>query len=732
MSKVYKRLALILGVLILLVVGITLFLKFYLTGELLATWITPPLEHYLHRDVRLDDARIGFRGIRIEGLEIQKAGGSAPLLTSEELELRWKFKELVKGRIAIHTLVFSKPKINLIRYEDGSLNVADLLPQKNSSEPAAPSGVPLLISLLAMEDGHLTWLDRSREPQASLQINIVQSRVNDLSAFTPVPFHVEGEIVGENKGSFSTNGTFDLDKNNVKGDLKLQGVDLAILKPLFAVIEPLTVIQQGSLTLESSFSVEEYDRIKGKGSLNLSGLQIKWHEELSKTLEMEAGFQLDALISQQTLTIDALDLSLNGQKAKIQGLFTQWYQRPQLNFSLSSPQMKVDELLALLPKSASSASAAEINAEQVTPQKEPEAEKAEVGSVNESPSAPSSGVMVKKAVDGSQPVPDSAEELAAKAIGEPVVTAATLRTEPESTPIRPRPKPIPLDAQGEIHLDWLFYNKLVVSNVDCKIKLLGGKLQVEPLSASMYGGGLGASVKADVESLGPPFKCRIYSENVLLDEIVGAFWPTVNGSWSGNVNQISRASGIGSDLRSIKARTDLNINEAEFSDHPLLIELAELFQTEDLRQLRFSQVTARILTSRGVAHIKRLHLIGPILQAEGNGTAGLIDKKIDLRLHLQIQPQYVGKIASLRELVPKISNAQGFVRLPLTVKGTFDEPVYGLDEAWLAQLATELAEESAREPKVIVPPTPVLKDIDMILKGSDESKLAEEPKKPAE
>ena len=58
--------------------------------------------------------------------------------------------------------------------------------------------------------------------------------------------------------------------------------------------------------------------------------------------------------------------------------------------------------------------------------------------------------------------------------------------------------------------------------------------------------------------------------------------------------------------------------------------------------------------------------------------------------------------------------------------------MYGLDEAWLAQLATELAEESAREPKVIVPPTPVLKDIDMILKGSDESKLAEEPKKPAE
>ncbi|MBT8406360.1 MAG: hypothetical protein KJP05_02800, partial [Deltaproteobacteria bacterium] len=82
----------------------------------------------------------------------------------------------------------------------------------------------------------------------------------------------------------------------------------------------------------------------------------------------------------------------------------------------------------------------------------------------------------------------------------------------------------------------------------------------------------------------------------------------------------------------------------------------------------------------------RLHLVGPIVQAEGTGTAGLLDKKLDLRLLIQIRAQYVGKIAPLRDIVTKIADEHGFVQLPLTIGGTLDEPVYGLDQRWLKKL----------------------------------------------
>jgi hypothetical protein len=91
---------------------------------------------------------------------------------------------------------------------------------------------------------------------------------------------------------------------------------------------------------------------------------------------------------------------------------------------------------------------------------------------------------------------------------------------------------------------------------------------------------------------------------------------------------------------------------------------------------------------------------------------GLLDKKLDLRLHLQIRTQYVGKLASLREFVPKISEQQGFVQLPLNVSGTLDEPLYRLDEGWLAGLAEEVAEEPVNELEQKAPSTslPSVKD----------------------
>jgi hypothetical protein len=87
------------------------------------------------------------------------------------------------------------------------------------------------------------------------------------------------------------------------------------------------------------------------------------------------------------------------------------------------------------------------------------------------------------------------------------------------------------------------------------------------------------------------------------------------------------------------------------------------------------------------------------VQAEGTGTAGLLDSKLDLHLLLQIRAQYVGKIAPLRDLVTKISDKHGFVQLPLTVRGTFDEPVYGLDQGWLEKIAKKVSAKPVEKPK---------------------------------
>ena len=274
MSKVYKWLAIILGALFILVLAVVLFVRFYFTGELLTSWIAPPLEHYLHRDVTLADAGVGFRGFRVEGLEIRKQGASAPLIKGERLELRWKFSELLKGRGVIHTLVFTNPEITIIRHEDGSFSIADLLPEKTSAEKKTPplktassghGGVPLLISLLSMQNGRLTFVDRSQQPQAKLTVSNIQSRLIDLSAAAPIPFEIEGQIEGSDQGSFAISGTYDLAKSALKSDVNLQKIDLTYLAPLISQ-DNADLIQQGKLSVKAALEAERFDHFIGKGN----------------------------------------------------------------------------------------------------------------------------------------------------------------------------------------------------------------------------------------------------------------------------------------------------------------------------------------------------------------------------------------------------------------------------------------------------------------------------------
>jgi hypothetical protein len=57
----------------------------------------------------------------------------------------------------------------------------------------------------------------------------------------------------------------------------------------------------------------------------------------------------------------------------------------------------------------------------------------------------------------------------------------------------------------------------------------------------------------------------------------------------------------------------------------------------------------------------------------------------------------VGKIAPLRDIVTKIADKHGFVQLPITVGGTLDEPVYGLDQRWLKKTAKRLGVKQVKK-----------------------------------
>jgi uncharacterized protein involved in outer membrane biogenesis len=633
MSKWLKWAAVIVAALVLCTVGLVVFLRFYFSKERITAWVKPPLEDYLHRKISLTDASLSLRGLRLDGLEIRKEGEKAPLLKGEHLELRWNPKALLSGKMVIQTLAFDQPEITLIRQKDGSLNIADFLPQKEVAEKAPapqarverkPTGIPLLVSLLAMQNGRLTLVDRSRQPEVTFQLSDIQSRVSNLAAVGPISFQLEGHVEGKNKGTVAVEGTADLAAKDIASKLDLQGIEVPPLLSFFGKDKSIP-IQQGSMTLEASLAIQGLDRCNGQGRLQFTDLEMQTAEGVTQLISLLAGFDLRAVRSEHQLNIADLNLELNGQKAQIQGKLTQWDKRPQLQFTLTSPQIRMHELASLL-----------------------------------SPGSPQSDSAGPKAKTGKSDA-----------------------------------KPVPLDAQGDIHLDWLFYNKLVASNVDCKLKLESGKLEVKPLTASLYAGTLQGDFEAKLDRPGPPFQLGLVSKDILLDEVARHFSPETADLWAGSMSMNTRARGKGGDLRVLQSSTAFRIDEARFSGHPLVVKFAEFFQAEELKQIEFARVNGKVSTGRGVATLEDFLLEGAIARMDAGGTTGLIDKKLDLLMSLRIRTQYVGRIPKVRQIVPFIADKEGFVQLPLKVGGTLANPEYRLDENWLAQ---KLEEAAARQP----------------------------------
>ena len=70
----YKKPALVVGGLVLLFFIVVLCVRLYFTTELITAMITPPLEHYLHRNVTVAEAKVGFRGFRVVLLCLREEG----------------------------------------------------------------------------------------------------------------------------------------------------------------------------------------------------------------------------------------------------------------------------------------------------------------------------------------------------------------------------------------------------------------------------------------------------------------------------------------------------------------------------------------------------------------------------------------------------------------------------------------------------------------------------------
>ena len=119
------------------------------------------LQSWLKRRVIIDQISGDvFTGLNFKGIQIAAANpDDPPLISLDEIRIRYKLWSLVHRNFIITELHFDRPKVNARLDADGTLNLAKLIP-KGEAGSGTKLPIQLLILDITVEDGAINFEDR--------------------------------------------------------------------------------------------------------------------------------------------------------------------------------------------------------------------------------------------------------------------------------------------------------------------------------------------------------------------------------------------------------------------------------------------------------------------------------------------------------------------------------------------------------------------------------------------
>ena len=183
MKKFLKVTAIVVGMLVLLVIGLTMFVKSYLSSDRLKPLILPRAEAMTGRKVQLDEIDVSlFSGIVAKGLSVKEKDGQKDFLKIGRFVLSYKLLPLLQRQLVISKIEIVSPSVSVKKERGGRYNFSDMMgkasqgPQKPSrDEPKSePKSLPVAVvaDRLVIRNASLTFVDEEKQlPDVSIALD---------------------------------------------------------------------------------------------------------------------------------------------------------------------------------------------------------------------------------------------------------------------------------------------------------------------------------------------------------------------------------------------------------------------------------------------------------------------------------------------------------------------------------------------------------------------------------
>ena len=263
-------------------------------------------------------------------------------------------------------------------------------------------------------------------------------------------------------------------------------------------------------------------------------------------------------------------------------------------------------------------------------------------------------------------------------------------TEQTTAKTQSTPTELPLALLRSLNIDGSFtVGKVKVMNlrtdtIVTTVKARGGKFRIHPLSANMYQGSYSGDIGFDVSGKQPRLsldeKLKGVQSGPLLKDFMGKEYVTGEAQLAAKMTARGlepmairkTLNGTGSFKFANGAVNGMNLGHLIRKAYALYKQ--QPAPKEEKKATDFADLSGSFRVKNGLVSTRDLSARSPLFQVAGRGSANLVSEKLDLRLDTTI-------VSDIRDASGQRMGDMGGEKVPVTIKGTFSEPKFGVDIA---------------------------------------------------
>ncbi len=619
----------------------------------------------LEGDIKL--ALFPWLGMRLGTAYLSNAEGfgADPFARVEEAQVRVAILPLFRGEVSADTLRLNGLHVNLSKNARGVTNWDDLISkQKAQKPPPEPEATGDKIAPAALEIGGIEIMDaalRWQDAQGGTDLTLSPFNLRTDAITLGEPFNLKLELRALNKTP------------PVEVSVNLKGlVNLDLERQRYRITDLNTTLEAQGETLPTS--------------------------PITANLKMNLDADLEAqTLRVSPLTLEALTLQLLGHVE-----VTQLLADPRVKAQLKSQPFSPREVLKALdqpsPPTADPDVLKRANIDIALNANTTQAELTQLALLFDDTQIIGSGKvktfekpdinfsLAINEIDADRYLPPKAQQPDQPADAQPAPpTPADDRLALPLEPLRN------LNMKGELKVGKIKVANLRLADLKATLTAKNGLLELKPVRTSLYQGRVNTAVKLDARRDIPGFSVSTNLESIAIGDLMQDLQASaayLRGTSNLSFNLNTRGDRISSLKQQLGGKVNLAVSEGALRDPKLagMVErvIAFLKKREPAptgEEILFKSLSGSAVINQGVARNNDLALVSQYILAKGKGDVDLGKETIDYELG----------VALARDR--KLDKKRTYV--PITVKGPFTDPNYGVDLSKVAK--QKLQEEAEKE-----------------------------------